>query len=75
MTHVWIMDSPGVARFVDDIHLPPCNGCGERISKCNCGKEEPNNFCGSCNGDCRCDEKYDAMREENDAIEEAQENV
>ena len=38
MTHVWIQEKEGTARFVDDIYLPPCNKCGERISKCECKK-------------------------------------
>lgn len=40
MTHVWIQENEGMARFVDDIYLPPCNKCGERISKCQCMKEK-----------------------------------
>lgn len=43
MTYVWISESPGSMRFVDDIYLAPCNKCGERVSVCQaneCKKEE-----------------------------------
>jgi hypothetical protein len=38
MTYVWIKQSEGSLRYVDDIHLPPCNTCGERVSTCTCNK-------------------------------------
>lgn len=34
MTYVWIQESAGSMRYVDDIYLPPCNKCGERRSVC-----------------------------------------
>jgi hypothetical protein len=34
MTYVWIQESAGSMRYVDDIYLPPCNKCGERKSVC-----------------------------------------
>ena len=64
MTYVWIKQSEGSMRYVNDIYLPPCNGCGERVSTCTCNDvKEENNMCASCNGDCRCDYEYDRMRE------------
>ena len=40
MVYVWIQESAGSLRYVDDIHIPPCNKCGKRISVCECKKEE-----------------------------------
>jgi hypothetical protein len=65
MTYVWIKQSEGSMRYVNDIYLPPCNGCGERVSTCTCNevKEEKEEVCASCNGRCVCDYEYDRMRE------------
>jgi hypothetical protein len=64
MTYVWIKQSEGSLRYVDDIHLPPCNTCGERVSTCTCNEpKEESNMCASCNGECRCDANYDAKRD------------
>lgn len=40
MTYVWIQESAGSMRYVDDIYLSPCQKCGKRISQCECKKEE-----------------------------------
>lgn len=64
MTYVWIKQSEGSMRYVNDIYLPPCNGCGERISTCTCNEvKEETDMCASCNGRCVCDYEYDRMRE------------
>jgi hypothetical protein len=64
MTYVWIKQSEGSMRYVNDIYLPPCNGCGERVSTCTCNEpKEENDMCASCNGRCVCDYEYDRMRE------------
>jgi hypothetical protein len=36
MTYVWIKESAGSMRYVDDIYLSPCQKCGKRISQCTC---------------------------------------
>ena len=38
MTYIWIKQGEGSMRYVNDIYLSPCNGCGERISACTCNK-------------------------------------
>jgi hypothetical protein len=68
MTYVWIKENEGSLRYVNDIYLPPCNVCGERMSTCSCKQdaeeaEEKEEMCPSCNGRCFCDENYDRMRE------------
>jgi hypothetical protein len=40
MTYVWIQESAGSLRYVDDIYISPCQKCGKRISVCECVKEE-----------------------------------
>ena len=40
MTYVWIQESAGSLRYVDDIYVSPCQKCGKRISVCECKKEE-----------------------------------
>ena len=40
MTYVWIQESAGSLRYVDDIYIAPCQKCGKRISVCECKKEE-----------------------------------
>lgn len=72
MTYVWIKQSEGSLRYVDDIHLPPCNTCGERVSTCYCNeeKEEKEEMCASCNGRCLCDYNYDRMREKENEDEQ-----
>ena len=40
MVYVWIQESAGSLRYVDDIHIPPCNKCGKRVSECECKKEK-----------------------------------
>jgi hypothetical protein len=40
MTYVWIKESEGSLRFVDDIYLPVCNKCGKRVSECPKHEEE-----------------------------------
>jgi hypothetical protein len=34
MTYVWIQESAGSMRYVDDIYLSPCQKCGKRVSEC-----------------------------------------
>lgn len=34
MTYVWLEESSGSMRYVDDIYLSPCPKCGLRVSKC-----------------------------------------
>lgn len=34
MAYVWIEESAGLMRFVDDIYLPPCQKCGLRVKEC-----------------------------------------
>ena len=34
MTYVWITETDGKKRYVDDRYLNPCRKCGESISKC-----------------------------------------
>lgn len=34
MTYVWITETDGKKRYVDDKYLSPCRKCGEPISKC-----------------------------------------
>lgn len=34
MTYVWIVETSGKKRYVDDQWLNPCRKCGERISVC-----------------------------------------
>ena len=65
MTYVWIKENEGSLRYVNDIYLPPCDGCGERVSTCSCKEdaEQKEEMCPSCNGRCVCDENYDRMRE------------
>jgi hypothetical protein len=43
MTYVWIKESEGSLRFVDDIYLPLCNKCGKRISECPKHEKEEEN--------------------------------
>jgi hypothetical protein len=40
MTYVWIQESAGSLRYVDDIYVAPCQKCGKRISLCECKQEE-----------------------------------
>jgi hypothetical protein len=40
MTYVWIKETEGSLRYVDDIYIAPCNKCGKRISVCECRKEK-----------------------------------
>jgi hypothetical protein len=40
MVYVWIEESAGSMRFVDDIYLNPCPKCGQRIGTCQ--------FAGEC---------------------------
>jgi hypothetical protein len=40
MTYVWIRESAGSLRYVDDIYIAPCQKCGKRISVCECKKVE-----------------------------------
>lgn len=69
MTYVWLTETNGTMRFVDDIYLPPCQDCGERVSVCRANdcfdKPEPNLYCPACGIDngCRCDEAYEAQRD------------
>lgn len=70
MTYVWIQESAGSMRYVDDIYLPPCNKCGKRLSECpkheeeiEAESDEVSDECPSCNGACRCDAIYDAQKE------------
>jgi hypothetical protein len=46
MAYVWIQESAGSMRFVDDIYLNPCPKCGERIKVCQvankCDDKEEN---------------------------------
>lgn len=71
MTYVWIVETSGRKRYVDDQWLNPCRNCGKRISVCrenNCttGNEvEPAEDlgCSSCNSitvnACHCDNDYE----------------
>jgi hypothetical protein len=34
MTYVWITETDGKKRYVDDRFLNPCRKCGESVSKC-----------------------------------------
>ena len=34
MVYVWIKESAGSLRYVDDIYIAPCDKCGKRISEC-----------------------------------------
>lgn len=34
MTYVWITETDGKKRYVNDIYLNPCRKCGERVSVC-----------------------------------------
>jgi hypothetical protein len=43
MTYVWIKESEGSLRFVDDIYLPLCNKCGKRVSECPKHDQEKEN--------------------------------
>lgn len=68
MTYVWIEETSGRKRYVDDQWLNPCRECGERISVCqanNCVDEPEDNGCGICQSDrgCRCDSMYEAYKE------------
>jgi hypothetical protein len=67
MTYVWIQESAGSLRYVDDIYIAPCQKCGKRISVCECGKEEePEDKeipCGLCSSTCKCDDVYEAQRD------------
>lgn len=71
MTYVWIEDTSGKKRYVNDDFLNPCRECGEKISVCqanNCtdGVDEPeDNGCQTCDSDrgCQCDSMYEAYKE------------
>jgi hypothetical protein len=34
VVYVWVKESAGSMRFVDDIYLNPCPKCGQRIKAC-----------------------------------------
>jgi hypothetical protein len=34
MTYVWITETDGKKRFVDDKYISPCRKCGESVSVC-----------------------------------------
>jgi hypothetical protein len=40
MTYVWIQESAGSMRYVDDIYVAPCQKCGKRLSVCECKQEK-----------------------------------
>ena len=40
MTYVWIKETEGSMRYVDDIYVAPCQKCGKRISVCECKQEK-----------------------------------
>lgn len=66
--YVWIVETSGKQRYVDDRYISPCYTCGERISICqqnNCldGPDEPEE-CATCNSaPCACDAMYEAYKE------------
>ena len=51
--YVWITETSGMKRFVDDQWLNPCYKCGEKISACQanalCNEVKGNFFCVLCN--------------------------
>ena len=53
--YVWITETSGMKRFVDDQWLNPCYKCGEKISACQanalCNEVKGNFFCVLCNDD------------------------
>jgi hypothetical protein len=66
MTYVWVEETSGRKRYVDDQWLNPCRECGERISVCqanNCADEPEDLGCSSCNSitvsACHCDNDYE----------------
>lgn len=68
MTYVWIEETSGRRRYVDDQWLNPCYKCGEKISVCqanDCLGEEEDNGCQICDSDhgCRCDAMYEAYKD------------
>ena len=40
MTYVWIKETEGSMRYVDDIYVAPCQKCGKRLSVCECKQEK-----------------------------------
>lgn len=65
MTYVWIEETSGRRRYVDDQWLNPCRECGERISVCqanNCLEPEDVG-CFNCHATkssaCHCDNDYE----------------
>ncbi len=49
MVYVWITETSGMKRFVDDQWLNPCYKCGEKISAC-----QANNLCAEVKGNFFC---------------------
>lgn len=49
MVYVWITETSGMKRFVDDQWLNPCYKCGEKISAC-----QANNLCNEVKGNFFC---------------------
>lgn len=39
MAYVWVKQSAGSMRFVDDIYLSPCPKCGLRLKACQVAGE------------------------------------
>lgn len=58
MAYVWIVETDGKKRFVDDKYIAPCRKCGESISKCReadvCVDERADVMCIFCS-DVGCD--------------------
>lgn len=59
MTYVWIEETSGKRRYVNDDFLNPCYKCGEKISVCQANgcngiEEETNVMCVFCS-DLGCD--------------------